>query len=54
MIERRPTKEKNEEKEAYEGLNERNRRSKKFYSAIIKEVPRAYESLNPALTVRQN
>jgi|LakMenEpi03Aug12_release.lakeMendotaPanAssembly.Ray.scaffolds.fasta_scaffold3113219_1 hypothetical protein len=44
MIEKGPTTEKNEEKGGYEGKNEGNKPSKK--------VPRAYESLNPALLVR--
>jgi hypothetical protein len=49
MIERGPSKEKNGEKGAYKGQNEGNRLLKNFCSANIKKVPRAYESLNPAL-----
>jgi hypothetical protein len=49
MIERGHTKEKNEEKGADEGQNERNRLSKKFCSTNIKKLPRAYDSLSPAL-----
>jgi hypothetical protein len=51
MIERGPLKEKNGEKGAYKGQNEGNRLLKNFCSANIKniKVPRAYESLNPAL-----
>ncbi len=40
---------KNEEKGAYEGQNEGNKLQKIFCSANIKKVPRAYETLNPAL-----
>ncbi len=53
MIERGPSKEKNGEKGAYKGQNEGNRLSKKFCSTNIKKVPRAYEILNPALTMRR-
>ncbi len=49
MIERGPSKEKNGEKGEYKGQNEGNRLLKNFCSANIKKVPRAYESLNPAL-----
>jgi hypothetical protein len=49
MIERGPKKEKNEEKGAYEVQNKGNRSSKKICSQNFKKVPRAYESLNPAL-----
>jgi hypothetical protein len=47
MIERGPTKEKNEEKGAYEGKGIDPQ--KIFYSTSIKKVPRAYESLDTAL-----
>ncbi len=49
MIEKGPSKERNEEKGAYEGQNEGNRPLKNFCSANIKKVPRAYDSLKPAL-----
>jgi hypothetical protein len=41
---------KNEEKGAYEGQNEGNKLSKKFCSANIIKVPKAYETLNPVLS----
>ncbi len=54
MIEKGPTKEKNEEKGAYKGQNDGNRPSKNFSSANIKKVPRAHESLNPALNLHKS
>jgi hypothetical protein len=43
------TKTKNEGTGTYKGQNEGNRPSKKLCSAEIQKVPRAFESLNPAL-----
>jgi hypothetical protein len=50
MIKRGHTKEKNDVKVTYEGQNEGNRPSKKILLRNIKKLPRAYDSLIPALS----
>ncbi len=51
MIEKGPTREKNEEKVPTKVIMKGIDPQKNFSSANIKKVPRAYESLNPALPV---
>jgi hypothetical protein len=49
MIEKGHTKGKYGQKGAYKCQNERHRLSKKLYLHKYQKVPRAYESLNPAM-----